>query len=486
MQKPVLLLFLLLTSQFSLLAQTERAQSLRTNVVAITATAADGYQEYGFGFITGERNGKVFIATAAHVVSETQEEGGEVKLRFYNDYQQYSSRVIRINTDTDIALLEATPPPGFQWEANCLGVASVNDEVAFIGRDRDWYVPAGPSLGIVYRLRNNQIEVDINSVKVGTSGAPLINKNGIIGMIIKDDGVQALAVDLDQLRSVLSDYPYFFSLQGAGLLDDTNIQNQTTQKLLRDLQAFEAAEKTDDIQTYRQYLNDFPNGKFRRQAIDRIQELETIALQQAEDVYWRIAQKQDDIPGYQEYLNQYPQGRYRRQAEQRIKDLQIPENFVEIKGGTFTMGCTDEQGEDCEDDEKPAHEVTVSDFAISKYEVTVEEFAAFIEATNYQTDADKKGYSLFWDGSKWENKNDINWKHDAQGELRPKNEYNHPVIHVSWNDAIAYCEWLSKKTGKTYRLPTEAEWEYAARGGRSAQYKYAGSQSIDEVGLVLE
>jgi formylglycine-generating enzyme required for sulfatase activity len=59
---------------------------------------------------------------------------------------------------------------------------------------------------------------------------------------------------------------------------------------------------------------------------------------------------------------------------------------------------------------------------------------------------------------------------------------NYPITGVSWNDAKAYCEWLSQKTGKTYRLPTEAEWEYAARGGsKSVGYKYSGSNNIDEV-----
>jgi formylglycine-generating enzyme required for sulfatase activity len=157
-------------------------------------------------------------------------------------------------------------------------------------------------------------------------------------------------------------------------------------------------------------------------------------------------------------------------------------NMVMVRGGSFTMGCTGEQGGDCYDDEKPAHQVTVSDFYIGRYEVTVRQFKEFIDASGYRTDADKDGGSYFWNGEKWEKRSGINWKYDAAGALRPSSDYNHPVIHVSWNDATEYCKWLSQKTGKRYRLPTEAEWEYAARGGSSGRgYKYAGSNAIDEV-----
>ncbi|MCF8366469.1 MAG: formylglycine-generating enzyme family protein [Bacteroidales bacterium] len=154
-----------------------------------------------------------------------------------------------------------------------------------------------------------------------------------------------------------------------------------------------------------------------------------------------------------------------------------------VKGGTFTMGCTSEQS-DCDGNEKPTHQVTLSDFYIGKYEVTVAQFKNFIDETSYSTDADKDGGSYFWTGSGWTKKSGVNWKSDATGTTRPQSEYNHPVIHVSWNDAIEYCKWLNRKTGKNYRLPTEAEWEYAARDGvqtNGHSSLYAGSNNIDEV-----
>ncbi len=156
--------------------------------------------------------------------------------------------------------------------------------------------------------------------------------------------------------------------------------------------------------------------------------------------------------------------------------------MVAVTGGTFMMGCKDGRDTDCYDWEKPAHAVTVKDFSIGKYEVTVAQFKAFIDDTAYQTDADKKGSSYIWTGSEWKDTKGVNWLCDVGGKIRPQSEYNHPVIHVSWNDAVAYAKWLSSKTNKKYRLPTEAEWEYAARGGaKSGGFEYSGSKNLDEV-----
>ncbi len=145
-----------------------------------------------------------------------------------------------------------------------------------------------------------------------------------------------------------------------------------------------------------------------------------------------------------------------------------PQNFVLIRGGEFIMGSPMYEGES-EVDEKPQHQVKLSEYYIGKYEVTVGEFKQFIDATNYPTDAEKGtgdwSGSWVYDGKEWNQQKGVNWRHDTAGKERPVSQYNHPVVHVSWNDAVAYCEWLSAKEGKKYRLPTEAEWEYACRAG---------------------
>ncbi|MGD0092693.1 MAG: SUMF1/EgtB/PvdO family nonheme iron enzyme, partial [Planctomycetota bacterium] len=125
-------------------------------------------------------------------------------------------------------------------------------------------------------------------------------------------------------------------------------------------------------------------------------------------------------------------------------------------------------------DESPAHEVTIGQpFYMGKYEVTVRQFARFVEAAQYQTEAEKEGYSLVQEGQQWVKVNGRNWRKPGfeQGA-------EHPVCEVSWNDAQAFCEWansVEQSSGllrHTVRLPTEAQWEYAARAGTRTAYPW--------------
>ncbi len=158
-------------------------------------------------------------------------------------------------------------------------------------------------------------------------------------------------------------------------------------------------------------------------------------------------------------------------------------NMVLVNGGSFEVESNNYS------DAKPVHTTRVNSFYIGKYEVTVKEFKKFIDATDYKTDAEKNGYSWVYNESwkRWEKKDGVTWKCNAKGNTRSSLEYNHPAIHVSWNDAASYCKWLSRQTGENYRLPTEIEWDYAAHGGKkSRNYKYSGSDSIDEVAWYWE
>jgi sulfatase modifying factor 1 len=144
--------------------------------------------------------------------------------------------------------------------------------------------------------------------------------------------------------------------------------------------------------------------------------------------------------------------------------------WANIPAGTYTMGSLATEID--RNDDEPQHLVTLSAFKMSKYEVTIAQFEAFIDATGYITDAEKgtegpRGSDI-WNGSEFEFKADVNWKCDEKGNLRPTSEYNHPVVHVSWIDAKAFAEWMG------CRLPTEAEWEYACRAGTTTPF-YTGN-----------
>ena len=148
-------------------------------------------------------------------------------------------------------------------------------------------------------------------------------------------------------------------------------------------------------------------------------------------------------------------------------------NFVLIHGSEFAMGSPETEVDHQIGDIQ--HQVKVSDFYMGKYEVTVAEFRRFIAESGYKTDAEKGDGSYVFDGTNWQKKEGINWRYGVSGRIRTKSEDNHPVVHVSWNDAVEYCRWLSEKTGKWYRLPTEAEWEYACRAGSRTPFNKGGN-----------
>ena len=140
--------------------------------------------------------------------------------------------------------------------------------------------------------------------------------------------------------------------------------------------------------------------------------------------------------------------------------------MVLIPAGSYLMG--DNMGLD---DEKPVHKVTITKpFYLGQYEVTVEQFRRFVEATGYATDAEKgTGFqgAFGWNRDTMEFKmnEEYSWQSTGFAQLD-----THPVVNVSWNDAMEFCRWLSRKEGSTFRLPTEAEWEYACRAGTTTPY----------------
>ncbi len=187
---------------------------------------------------------------------------------------------------------------------------------------------------------------------------------------------------------------------------------------------------------------------------------------------------------------------------------QTKPEMILVKGGTFQMGNphTDKNRKG-DDDERPVHKVKVGKFEISKYEITVKQYKEFIADKSYDEFArfgvlhslPPKPDSTWWQGHP---DSELYWK----GQMNKWWGWNDnfPMFHVTWYQAVAYCNWLSQKTGlekcysinsegsvvcdyskNGYRLPTEAEWEFAARGGKSNNTnQFSGSNNFNEVAWI--
>ena len=168
------------------------------------------------------------------------------------------------------------------------------------------------------------------------------------------------------------------------------------------------------------------------------------------------------------------------------------EGMIRLDGGSFLMGTDDSIGF-AEDGEGPVREVSLSPFYIDAHAVTNEQYSAFVDATGYRTEAERFGWSFVFQNyvpkiakkrGRARRVPGLQWWWGVEGACwyRPEGQgsdirgrQNFPVVHVSWADASAYCEWSRK------RLPTEAEWEYAARGGL-VQKRYAWGDELTPKG----
>lgn len=175
-----------------------------------------------------------------------------------------------------------------------------------------------------------------------------------------------------------------------------------------------------------------------------------------------LAQENAQVGGCldQQQINKLP-------GQNEMPVLHLGENvvleLVHIPAGEFLMGSVDND-ENAQPNEMPQHGVFLDDYFIGRYPVTVKQFGAFVEATNYVTTAEREGSGRACNHNSWHDVVGADWEHPSGPNSDVSMKGNHPVTQVSWNDAVAFCRWATEVAGCRVQLPTEAQWEKAARG----------------------
>ena len=227
-------------------------------------------------------------------------------------------------------------------------------------------------------------------------------------------------------------------------------RKDAAERARQDQADWETAAGTNTVPAYEGYLSKHPTGKYETEARTRI---ETLKASAADDAAWEAAKTANRADSYQQYLTSFPQGvhvpkaiaaleKLRPAAGREFQDCAACPTMVTLASGNAQLGAGDNET-DAKPNEKPKRPVTFSDmFAIGVTEVTFAQYDACVAAGGCSGRPSDNGWGR---GSR-------------------------PVINVSWDDAQKYAAWLSSTTGFSYALPSEAQWEYAARAGDSGAY----------------
>ncbi|MCI5207679.1 MAG: hypothetical protein D3910_02535 [Candidatus Electrothrix sp. ATG2] len=432
-------------------------------VVQITTQFAHGPPEYGFGFIVGEQYNRLYIVTANHVVrSRLPDKSTEqVLLRFSWDPGGRANQAELLDTmydPLDLALLRID-------KKKILGVNQVNwqrrtwcrswqveEKVWFIGRSRKWYVPPDRRAGVLLRTEPDLlgfIHIDIDSVQPGTSGAPLFIQNGLVGMVVNDSPGKTKAVNIDHIRRFVSvENPYPWNFVEHGRHGETSSVTKVRRKEQKDQSA--AVVAGSEV---------FPRTRTttRNKQVRVVEGVENTTKERKINVTARVPQplQASQLPVDRKELEavrpEPPVNRVRQPPPSPPKPgdtlfeplTQI--EFVYLPKGCFQMGSAKkERGR--YNNEGPVHDVCVDAFWVGKYEVTLAQWGKVM-------------------GKR---------PHRSQGGAR------HPATLVTWEEVQGFIRQLNEKTGRMFRLPTEAEWEYAARAGTTTVRYWGDDISCDK------
>ena len=164
-----------------------------------------------------------------------------------------------------------------------------------------------------------------------------------------------------------------------------------------------------------------------------------------------------------------------------IIDPSIHLELVRVPAGEFLMGSDKAKDPHADDSELPQHKLYLPEFFIGKHPVTVAQFEPFVKATGYKTTAEQEGIGFNWTGSQWQDIKGANWRQPRGPGSDVRDKADHPVSLISWLDAQAFCEWASKVTRRQVQLPSEAEWEKAARGTDGRLYPWGNEPPTDRL-----
>lgn len=368
------------------------------------------------------------------------------------------------------ALLLGLVAAGGLWLASQVVVEDVDREAPLIDIVQDRPDPDAPPLGAdeaawVRALEKDTLDGYREYLDAFPKGKYAQNAQGQIDIYDNRDWADAEA------RNTLAAYEDYLAKWEDGLHADkarerieeikaamSAAERDAAERAARERADWEQAARENTVESYETYLSQHPTGPNADEARARITAIRTRA---ADEAAWTAASDANTADAYQQYLNSFPQGAHVAEAIAAIERLRpsVGKTFSDcgacptmtvLPGGTDTLGALDSDGA-ARPNEKPARPVTFSaPFAMSLNEVTFAQYDACVTAGGCDRRPEDQGWG----------------------------RANRPVINVSWQDAQDYVGWLSEETGFSYALPSEAQWEYAARAGTETVHVGGSTQAL--------
>lgn len=405
MKKNLLFLLLLSCATTRLMAQTDMLKP----VVRLEVEKEGLGTEIGAGVIVGKKDNELFIVTAYHVV----EDGQSIKTLLYKDPNGYPATVLTQDENLDVAVLsvEAKTIPDFisLIPADEMAIET-NKKVMSIGHPGGsyWKTNEFNNIQEISAYEDDRLlNLSPISISAGCSGGPVFLKKGAwLGIITQTGNVEAKCVKAAIL---------FQWLKKQGILTNNIYFPEPDMVLIK------------------------KGGKRFVELID--------------DGVWSEEANLVALIGSMTNISKESQEKIAEQKALLKELLKKGDKALFDYFGDYTPMDFENQ--------------LSNDFLLGRTEITAREFQAFLIATEYETDAEKPANGTFVCNPDSNGRlslqfvQGICWKHNALQKLRTAKEQDYPVVHVSWNDAVAYCKWLSHTTGRHYRLPSKVEWFYA-------------------------